>query len=316
MHPLADDAKGLGAAQRTAFEYSQANYAQREPCSVTATDSKSTALQLAAQVEDLAAEGLELYELLKDTDTGNWTSPTGFKGWTTWDIIAHLHFSDYMALTSLASATAFSRLLEDISASAGLTAFTQQWLATRSNSVLSGPALLSRWYATFDQLCQELAQADPEQRFQWAGPGMKARMLATARQMETWAHGWAIYDLMQQPRSHSDRLLPIVNIGVRTYAWTFRNRQREVPEPVPHLSLAAPSGEIWNFNNASNTECIRGSAVEFCQVVTQVRNVQDTGLEVTGGNAAAWMAIAQCFAGPPQDPPAPGSRVPRKIRSI
>jgi hypothetical protein len=43
-------------------------------------------------------------------------------------------------------------------------------------------------------------------------------------------------------------------------------------------------------------------------VVTQVRAVADTELQVTGDTARRWMAIAQCFAGPPQDPPAPGSR--------
>ena len=58
-----------------------------------------------------------------------------------------------------------------------------------------------------------------------------------------------------------------------------------------------------------NTESlIEGDAVEFCQVVTQTRNIADTGLKATGEAAAKWMAIAQCFAGPPEEPPAPGAR--------
>jgi hypothetical protein len=43
-------------------------------------------------------------------------------------------------------------------------------------------------------------------------------------------------------------------------------------------------------------------------VVTQVRNVSDTALEVTGEVATRWMSIAQCFAGGPVDPPKPGQR--------
>jgi hypothetical protein len=43
-------------------------------------------------------------------------------------------------------------------------------------------------------------------------------------------------------------------------------------------------------------------------VVTQVRNIADTQLSVTGEAARRWMAIAQCFAGPPNDPPAKGAR--------
>jgi hypothetical protein len=53
---------------------------------------------------------------------------------------------------------------------------------------------------------------------------------------------------------------------------------------------------------------VSGDAVEFCQVVTQSRNIEDTGLSVTGDNARLWMSKAQCFAGPPEQPPAPGVR--------
>jgi hypothetical protein len=46
--------------------------------------------------------------------------------------------------------------------------------------------------------------------------------------------------------------------------------------------------------------------------VTQTRNVADTGLSVTGPVAEDWMTIVQCFAGPPEDPPAPGTRFARR----
>ena len=37
-------------------------------------------------------------------------------------------------------------------------------------------------------------------------------------------------------------------------------------------------------------------------------DVADTKLEVVGPVATQWMSIAQCFAGGPVDPPAPGTR--------
>jgi hypothetical protein len=76
------------------------------------------------------------------------------------------------------------------------------------------------------------------------------------------------------------------------------------------VRLVAPSGAIWEWNEPSETEWIRGDAAEFCHVVTQGRNVADTRLEVTGPIATRWMSIAQCFAGGPEDPPAPGTRGP------
>jgi hypothetical protein len=42
---------------------------------------------------------------------------------------------------------------------------------------------------------------------------------------------------------------------------------------------------------------VSGDATAFAQVVTQVRNIAETNLVVTGDGASKWMALAQCFAG-------------------
>ena len=56
--------------------------------------------------------------------------------------------------------------------------------------------------------------------------------------------------------------------------------------------------------------------MDFAAVVTQTRARKDTALSVEGDIARTWMENAQCFAGPPETPPAPGSRhrqdAPRK----
>ncbi len=109
-------------------------------------------------------------------------------------------------------------------------------------------------------------------------------------------------------REDTDRIRHIAILGVNTYGWTFENAGREIPEPRPYVALTAPSGEIWDFGTKSDDERVSGSATEFCQVVTQVRNVRDTSLRVVGPNATAWMDNAQCFAGPAHPPPAPGTR--------
>lgn len=262
---------------------------------------------LHAAVQDLETEGDELYKLLKDMDTGYWTQTSTFKAWTVWDVVAHLHFADHMALTSLRSADEFRALMDDMRRSS-MNAHTSEWLKGDGDHAPTGPQLLERWRSMFLELCAALRSADPDERFVWAGPGMKARMFATARQMETWAHGWEIYDLMGLPRTQTDRLKNIAEIGVRTFGWTFANRELEIPDEAPYIALVAPSGALWTWNNETSAHSVKGDAVEFCQVVTQVRNIADTRLEVTGDNAVAWMRIAQCFAGPPEDPPVPGSR--------
>jgi hypothetical protein len=44
---------------------------------------------------------------------------------------------------------------------------------------------------------------------------------------------------------------------------------------------------------------VSGPALDFCLVVTQRRNVDDTALVVDGDLASDWMSVAQAFAGPP-----------------
>ncbi len=129
-----------------------------------------------------------------------------------------------------------------------------------------------------------------------------------ARFMEVWAHGQDVYDLMRVPREHTDRIKNIAVLGVKTFGWTFVNRGLEVPGAPPYVRLVAPSGAIWEWNEPNETNKVSGTAVEFCQVVTQGRNVADTALEVVGETATRWMAIAQCFAGGPADPPKSGER--------
>jgi uncharacterized protein (TIGR03084 family) len=157
-------------------------------------------------------------------------------------------------------------------------------------------------------LGERFAAADPQQRLPWVGPPMSALSCITARLMETWAHGQALYDLLGVTRRDTDRLRNIAQLGVNTFAWSFRNRGLVVPATVPRVTLQAPSGQNWDWNADNTEDCVSGHATEFCQVVTQTRNLADTKLSIAGPTATRWMSIAQCFAGPPADPPAAGTR--------
>ncbi|MBQ0721538.1 MAG: TIGR03084 family protein [Gammaproteobacteria bacterium] len=259
-------------------------------------------------VADLRAEGDELYQFLLSLDESDWSRATTFKSWTINDVVAHLYFGDYLGVTSHQDGQAFKRFMAEVQSS-GLTLaeFTRQWL-----DKLSGTEMLERWRGLFLEMCELFAASDPGLRLTWAGPDMGIQMFATARLMETWAHSWAIYDLLGAPHKQNDRIKHIATIGVKTYQWTFVNRGLTPPGPPPHISLRAPSGERWEWNAEQGDNNISGDAVEFCQVVTQVRNIADTRLKLNGDAAQQWMSIAQCFAGPAEEPPAKGLRTASK----
>ncbi len=248
-----------------------------------------------------------LHALVAPLDAAAFARPTGFKGWTIDDVIGHLHFWNWAADLSLSDPAAFEKTgaaaLAHLGRGGTVRDFERGWLGGRS-----GPALVAEWLAFARAMTERFAAADPSHRVKWVGPDMSVRSAITARLMETWAHGQAIYDLLGVVRRNTDRIRNIATLGVNTYDWSFRVHGSRPPTPRPHVRLVAPSGEIWTWNEPSETDLVEGTAEEFCQVVTQVRNVADTRLVTRGAAAAAWMATAQCFAGPPETPPAPGTR--------
>jgi len=140
----------------------------------------------------------------------------------------------------------------------------------------------------------------------WFGPEMGVASFAAARQMEVWAHGQDIYDLLRIRRPSHDRIRNVCDLGVRTQGWSFRNRGLDRPAP-PHVTLIAPSGASWEWT-PQGEDSISGPAEDFALVVTQRRHIDDTDLRVEGEGARAWMEIAQCFAGAAATGPAPGVR--------
>jgi len=264
---------------------------------------------MALQVSiDLRDEAAELHAFLETLTPEDWETRTLFMDWTPWDVIAHLHFSDELSLHAADGEEAFAARRNDMLDSLG-GGGTMKSLHRRDLGQYDAPELLERWKTTCDELSAKLGKLDRKARLPWFGPDMSAQMFTTARYMETWAHAQEIYDLKGVTREHSDRIRNIVEIGVRTFGWTFVNRKKEIPGPPPYVRLISPSGEIWEYNDRGDADRVEGDAIDFCLTVTQVRNVKDTGLVVSGEIANQWMEIAQCFAGAPADPPKAGLRV-------
>ncbi len=265
------------------------------------------------QAEDYRQEARSLAVILEPLCEEGFDAVTQFKGWRINDVLGHLLMFDVGALETLKGGAQFQAFFAPIQAAlkAGRTLLDAQqpWL-----DGLAGRALFERWRETSETLADAYSVADPKQRVQWAGPEMSALSSITARQMETWAHGQEIFDLLGQTRLEQDRIRNIAHLGVATYGWSFANRGLSAPEPAPQVRLTAPSGAVWEWNTAQSGNAVLGDAVDFARVVTQVRALADTALELRGDTARRWMQIAQCFAGPPQTPPLKGERHPQNLK--
>ena len=259
------------------------------------------------QAIDFRDECDALYALLAPLDDADFERETQFKRWTINDIMVHLHYWNYGADLSLSNEDEFvalmAALMETLNSGGDTRAFTEDRIGG-----LTGRALVEAWRDYYLAMADRFSAADPKQRVKWAGPDMSVRSSITARLMETWSHAQAIYDILGVDRQEADRVKNIAVLGVNTFGWTYAVRKMPVPEVQPYLRLTAPSGDIWEWNEPSDEECVEGSAVEFCQGVTQTRNFADTTLSVTGPIANEWMGMAQCFAGGAEPPPVPGTR--------
>ena len=254
------------------------------------------------QANDFQEESRALYSLLANRPDGDFTRVTLFKGWTVNDVLRHLHYWNWMAELQIA---------DEVRLEGELAAVASEGMRPREKTHAAdaeGGALLQAWWDQVRKTADVFAEADPKARLKWAGPSMSARSSITARLMETWAHGQEVYDVLGAERVDHDRIRNIAVLGVNTYGWTYKVRGLEPPGPIPMVKLTAPSGEIWTFGEDDGENRVEGSATDFCQTVTQTRNVTDTALRVTGPIAEDWMSKAQCFAGGRNDPPAPGTR--------
>ena len=255
----------------------------------------------AALLGDLEDEEQALDTLVAGLDDAGWNTSTPAAGWDVRDAIAHLAVSEELATTALTDAEAFAarlaELVEDVAASDA--AFTEQGRS------MPGAEVLAWWRTARVATIVALRDREPRERVPWIAGPMSAMSFATARLMETWAHGQDVADGLAVPSAPTARLRHIADLGVRTRGFSFTVRGMTASEGDVRVELDAPDGSTWKWGT-SNVDIVRGPARDFCLVVTQRRHPLDTALEITGEGARAWMAVAQAFAGPPteQRPPA------------
>jgi len=252
-------------------------------------------------LSDLESEYAALDVLVAGLPEDRWASSTPFAGWTVQDEISHLAFFDGAAVLAMRDPAAFRK--QAASFPADETVFE---VTLNRGRGMAPAALLAWWRLERSSLLEILDGREAKDRIPWFGPPMSVRTLATARLMETWAHGQDIVDAQGLERPAADRLRHIAQLGYMTFGWSFSCRNIDPPDKVIRLELAAPGGDIWVWGPGEADETLRGTAEDFCLVVTQRRHPYDTGLNWDGPATEQWLLCAQAFAGPPARGPRPG----------
>jgi uncharacterized protein (TIGR03084 family) len=250
---------------------------------------------LEAVLADLAAEAAELEALVVDLDEASWRLPTPAAGWDVATQVAHLAWTDEAALAAATDKEAWDALVLEALADPDHAVDT----AALAGGAVPPGDLLDRWRTGRSALAAALRAYPDGQKMPWYGPPMSPTSMATARFMETWAHGLDVRAALDVAPAVTDRVRHVAHLGVRTRRFSFAARGLEAPAEEPWVSLTAPSGQVWTWGQEDAAETVTGPAYDFCLLVTQRVHRSDTALVAVGPGADAWLDVAQAFAGPP-----------------
>jgi uncharacterized protein (TIGR03084 family) len=204
---------------------------------------------------------------------------TPAKGWTVADTLAHLAWTDLAGIMALGDPDGFPA-------------------RARAMSPPAADQLPEVWPAARTQLLDGLDRAQRDRaRVPWFTLPMSAVSFATARLMEYWAHGEDIAQTLGVARQPTARLRHVCHIGVATLGFSFAQHGLPTPADPVRVELGAPDGSTWAWGPPDAADRVSGPALEFALVVTQRRVAADAALRTRGPIAAAWLPIAQCFAG-------------------
>lgn len=254
-------------------------------------------------LKDLIDEQETLDQFLTTLSEFQWDVPSPAEGWFLRDSVAHIAHIDDVAVSVLKED--FSSLKEASELGAD---FNEKGL--QKGRSLSPYQILCWWRASRAILVNELSKCDPKKRIPWFAMSMGTRAFATARLMETWAHGLDCFDSVKAESRDTDRLRHIAFLAYIARPFAYQINGFPPPKTPLRLELILPSGIPWVKGSEEAKDRIRGQCGEFCRVAVRRRNWLDMNLEIEGEEANRFIQIVQTYAGPP----GPGRKLINKLK--
>lgn len=234
-------------------------------------------------LEDLAAEHQVLDDLVAPLPPEVWVRPSPSLGWTLAHQIHHLDVSEGAALLALTghSDQVFSP--------------TGRW---PDRPLPNDPTeVLDNWRSSRSASLEAMAALDATAPVVWGDGPMTCRSFATARLMETWAHGLDCFTTVGVEPTDTDRLRHVAHIGYRALPYAFQSQGVTPPAPLSELrlNLTSPSGERWTYGDENAPQSISGPASHWCRVATRRMDAADSDLVADGPLAQSVQTIARAY---------------------
>lgn len=240
-------------------------------------------------VAELEAEQTDLEQILRGLTRNQWFLPATAE-WDVRDEVSHLADTNEICIDTVTGGP--RNLNEEAARFESPEAFTE-WGCEKGRAM--EPVHVLQWYRdTARQSREALLACEPTKRVPW-GLGMSARMMATARLMETWAHGFDVRKAIGMGPSVTPRLRSIAFLTLRAipYAVGIKGGKELVPGSL--RAELTYGDETWRLGPDDADNVITGDALEFCVVGINRVGVEDSALKATGPLAEQALANLRAF---------------------
>jgi uncharacterized protein (TIGR03084 family) len=237
---------------------------------------------------DLVAEQQTLDQVLQRSPERDWKRKTPAAGWTVQDVISHLAWSEERALRAIEGD---KTLLREVKAYPGIDAYNDTGIILGRTK--RPQEVIEWWRHARAAVVDALSHTPSDTRIKWLAGPISARTFATARLMETWAHGLDITSALGREVVDTARLRHIAWLGWKTLPFAFKGAGEAYRAPI-RVELAGPGYARWVFGPEGSDQVVRGNAGDWCRLV--VRRLDGVGsLTATGDTAVAALRIARAY---------------------
>jgi uncharacterized protein (TIGR03084 family) len=241
-------------------------------------------------VAELAAEHADLDTLLSGLSDDRWLLPTPAEGWDIQDQVSHLADTNDICVDTVTGGP--RPLNEEALRFSSPEAFTQS--GVDKGRPMAPSDVLEWWRTSAARNREVLLEKGARDRVPW-GLGMSAKMMATARMMETWAHAGDVRGALGLDPSSSPRLRSVAFLTLRAVPYALSYAKVEQPPGTLRAELTY-SGETWLLGPDDADNLITGDALEFCRLgIRRVARAQTSTLKAHGALAEAALDNLRAF---------------------
>jgi uncharacterized protein (TIGR03084 family) len=240
-------------------------------------------------LSDLVAEQQYQDQFLQRTNIRDWKKRTPAGKWSIQDTVSHLaSFEEY----------AYNALEEDgsrLEEASQYETYDEFTLAgVMPGRKMRPQDVIEWWREARAKVVDSLSRRTPSDRVSWFAGDMSAKTFATARLMETWAHGLDIHTTLDAEPEDTPRLRHIAWLAWKTLPNAFEEAGQPYEKPV-RVEVIGPAYAKYVFGEEDTDQVIKGTAGDWCRVAVRRLSADDTSLKAQGQVAEMALKVARAY---------------------